>query len=85
MFPSNPDASKAGLKPNHLLRLWRRYEKEADGIAARKAKQMGIDIRSVISFILKAPDPEKGVPSNMRVYSKPKDRAGYILAVYQSS
>ena len=63
----------------------RAFEKEADGIAARKAKQMGFDIESIITFILSSPDSEKGVPSEHRVYSTPRERADYILAVYQSS
>ena len=63
----------------------RAFEKEADGIAARKAKQMGFDIASIITFILSSHDSEKGVPSEHRVHSSPRERADYILAVYQSS
>lgn len=63
----------------------RAFEKEADGIAARKAKQMGFDIESIIMFILSSHDSEKGVPSEHRVHSSPRERADYILAVYQSS
>ena len=63
----------------------RAFEKEADGIAARKAKQMGFDIESIMTFILSMPDSERGIPSEHRVYSRPRERADYILAVYQSS
>jgi len=63
----------------------RAFEKEADGIAARKAKQMGFDIESVIAFILSGHDAEKSVPSEYRVHSRPQERADYILAVYRSS
>jgi|SRR5439155_12168793 len=63
----------------------RALEKEADGIAARKAKQMGFDIESIMTFILGSPDSEKGIPPEYRVYSRPRERADYILAVYQSS
>ena len=65
--------------------LRRAFEKEADGIAARKAKQMGFDIESIMTFILSSPDSEKGIPPEHRVYSRPRERADYILAVYQSS
>jgi hypothetical protein len=68
-----------------LVEVRRRCEKEADGIAARKAKQMGFSIESILEFILAQSDPEKGVPPEYRVYSKPRERAEYILAVYQSS
>src|SRR2546422_4675132 len=74
---------------NEELRSWtdtrRHFEKEADGIAARKAKQMGFAIEGIIKFILEIPDLEKGVPAEDRVYSKPSERAHYILAVFQSS
>ena len=63
----------------------RRFEKEADGIAARKAKEMGFSIESILDFILSQPDPEKGIPFEYRVYSKPRERADYILTVYHSS
>jgi len=63
----------------------RRFEKEADGIAARKAKQLGFDINNILEFILTMPDSEKGIPADSRVYSSPRDRAEYVLAVYQSS
>lgn len=63
----------------------RRFEKEADGIAARKAKEMGFSIESILEFILSQPDPEKGVPFEYRVYSRPRERADYILTVYHSS
>src|SRR2546422_2302016 len=68
-----------------LLEVRRQFEKEADGIAARKAKQMGFAIEALVDFILAGPDPEKGIPPENRVYSKPRERADYILAVYQSS
>ena len=68
-----------------LVEIRRRCEKEADGIAARKAKQMGFPIESILEFILAQSDPEKGVPQEYRVYSKPRERAEYILTVYQSS
>ncbi|MEW5977769.1 MAG: hypothetical protein AB1898_18400 [Acidobacteriota bacterium] len=68
-----------------LAEVRRRLEKEADGIAARKAKQMGFSVDSVIQFILANPDPEKGLALSHRAYSKPRDRADYILAVYRSS
>jgi Zn-dependent protease with chaperone function len=63
----------------------RAFEKEADGIAARKAKQMGFAIEGITTFILTSPDAEKGIPAEHRVYSRPRERADYILAVYQSS
>jgi hypothetical protein len=63
----------------------RQCEKEADGIAARKAKQLGFDINNILDFILTMPDSEKGIPAESRVYSSPRDRAQYVLAVYQSS
>ena len=62
----------------------RAFEREADGIAARKARQMGFDIGSIITFILSSYDSEKGVPSERRVRTRPRERADYILAVYQS-
>ena len=68
-----------------LIEVIRQFEKEADGIAARKAKQMGFAIEALVDFILASPDPEKGIPPENRVYSKPRERADYILAVYQSS
>jgi hypothetical protein len=68
-----------------LVEIRRRFEKEADGIAARKAKEMGFSIESILEFILAQPDPEKGLPPEHRVYSKPRERADYILTVYQSS
>ena len=68
-----------------LVETRRRCEKEADGIAARKAKQLGFDINNILDFILTMSDSEKGVPPEMRVYSSPRDRAEYVLAVYQSS
>ena len=68
-----------------LVETRRRFEKEADGIAARKAKQLGFDIGNILNFIVTMPDLEKGVPAESRVYSSPRDRAEYVLAVYQSS
>lgn len=68
-----------------LTDVRRAFEKEADGIAARKAKQMGFDIEGIMAFILSSPDSEKGIPLEHRVYSRPRDRADYIFAVYQSS
>ena len=76
--PSHSGSSK-------LTEVRRQFEKEADGIAARKAKQMGFAIESLLDFILASPDSEKGIPPENRVYSKPRERADYILAVYQSS
>jgi hypothetical protein len=69
----------------NLVEIRRRFEKEADGIAARKAKEMGFSIESILEFILAQPDPEKGLPPEYRVYSRPRERADYILTVYQSS
>jgi hypothetical protein len=71
--------------PKKINDVRRAFEKEADGIAARKAKQMGFNIESIIAFILSSPDSEKGIPPEHRVYSRPRERADYILAVYQSS
>ena len=68
-----------------LVETRRRCEKEADGIAARKAKQLGFDINNILEFILTMSDSEKGIPPELRVYSSPRDRAEYVLAVYQSS
>jgi len=73
------------LPPKNLSEIRRRFEKEADGIAARKAKEMGFPIESILEFILTQPDAEKGFHPDLRAYCKPKDRANYILAVYQSS
>jgi len=71
--------------PKNLAETRRRLEKEADGIAARKAKEMGFPIESILEFILTQPDAEKGFHPDLRAYCKPKERANYILAVYQSS
>ena len=71
--------------PRNLAEIRRRFEKEADGIAARKAKEMGFPIESILEFILTQPDAEKGFHPDLRAYCKPKERANYILAVYQSS
>jgi hypothetical protein len=71
--------------PKNLAEIRRRLEKEADGIAARKAKEMGFPIESILEFILAQPDAEKGFHPDLRAYCKPRDRANYILAVYQSS
>ena len=68
-----------------LTETRRRFEKEADGIAARKAKQLGFDINNILDFIMTMPDVEKGIPDECRTYSRPQERAEYILAVYQSS
>jgi hypothetical protein len=85
MYEQSPAADNSVPSPMNLVEVRRRFEKEADGIAARKAKQMGFDIDSIINFILDSPDPERGIPAESRVYSKPRERANYILAVYQSS
>ncbi len=79
---TNPEAKS--LRKN-LIETRRRFEKEADGIAARKAKEMGFPIESIVEFILTQPDPEKGFHPDLRAYCKPRDRADYILAVFQSS
>ena len=71
--------------PRNLAEIRRRFEKEADGIAARKAKEMGFPIESILAFILTQPDAEKGFHPDLRAYCKPRERADYILAVYQSS
>ena len=71
--------------PKNLVEIRRRFEKEADGIAARKAKEMGFPIESILEFILTQPDAEKGFHPDLRAYCKPRERANYILAVYQSS
>src|SRR5688500_6561079 len=49
-----------GQSPKNLPEIRRRFEKEADGIAARKAKEMGFPIESILEFILTQPDAEKG-------------------------
>ena len=71
--------------PINVAEIRRRFEKEADGIAARKAKEMGFAIESILEFIVNQPDAEKGFHPDLRAYCKPKERANYILAVYQSS
>lgn len=71
--------------PKNLAEIRRRFEKEADGIAARKAKEMGFPIESILEFILSQPDAEKGFHPDLRAYCKPRERASYIMAVYQSS
>ena len=68
-----------------LVENRRRFEKEADGIAARKAKQLGFDINNILEFILTMPDIERGIPDEFRIYHRPRDRAEYVLAVYHSS
>jgi hypothetical protein len=85
IFDSRPNAFRIDPDPKRLAEMRRQFEKEADGIAARKAKQMGFNIESTLEFILGGSDPEKGIPTENRVYSKPRERADYILAVYQSS
>jgi hypothetical protein len=85
IFDSGPDVLRIDPDPRKLVEMRRQFEKEADGIAARKAKQMGFTIESTIEFILSSSDPEKGIPAENRVYSKPRERADSILAVYQSS
>src|SRR5258706_1388499 len=52
--------------PKNLAEIRRRFEKEADGIAARKAKEMGFPIESILQFILNQADAEKGFPSEPR-------------------
>ena len=69
----------------NLVEIRRRFEKEADGIAARKAKQLGFDINNILEFILTMPDIERGIPAEFRIYLRPRDRAEYVLAVYHSS
>jgi hypothetical protein len=85
MYEQSPTLENSVPSPMNLIEVRRRFEKEADGIAARKAKQMGFDINSIINFILDCSDPERGIPAESRVYSKPRERVNYILAVYQSS
>jgi len=85
MYEPSPALDNSVPSPMTLIEARRRFEKEADGIAARKAKQMGFEISNIINFILDCPDPEKGIPAESRVYSKPRERVNYILAVYQSS
>jgi hypothetical protein len=85
MYRQSPALDNSVPSSMNLIEARRRFEKEADGIAARKAKQMGFDIDSIINFILDSPDPERGIPAESRVYSKPRERVNYILAVYQSS
>jgi hypothetical protein len=80
-----PHKLQENSAPRNLAEIRRRFEKEADGIAARKAKEMGFSIESILDFILAQPDPERGLPAEYRVYSKPRERADYIQAVYQSS
>jgi hypothetical protein len=77
------DADGSGLL--RLSELRRRFEREADGIAARKAKQCGIPVDHFVRFLLAQSDPEKGFSPEDRVYSKPKERAEYIVAVYRSA
>lgn len=87
LFDPFPDGKedKSNGRSRTLMETRRRFEKEADGIAARKAKQLGFDISNILDFILTMPDSEKGIPADSRVYSSPRDRAEYVLAVYQSS
>ncbi len=79
------DPGEGWGEPWRMLELRRRFEKEADGIAARKARQFGYDLELFARFLLDQSDPEKGYPLESRIYSKPKDRVEYILAVYRSA
>jgi hypothetical protein len=74
-----------GSSPSRLSELRRRFEREADGIAARKAKECGIVLDDFVHFLVTQSDPEKGSSPEDRVYSKPKERAEYIVAVYRSA
>jgi len=46
---------KSGGHSQTYVETRRRFEKEADGIAARKAKQLGFDINNILEFILTMP------------------------------
>ncbi len=85
MYELLSSSDHSSLSAAKLIEIRRRFEKEADGIAARKAKQMGFSIESMRSFILEGHDAEKGIPPEHRVYSKPRERVDYIQAVYESS
>jgi hypothetical protein len=85
IYDQTPRPGLSDQSSTKLVEIRRQFEKEADGIAARKAKQMGFRIESILGFILSSPDPERGIPPENRVYSRPRERAEYILAVYQSS
>jgi hypothetical protein len=85
LFDSSALSLAGEESPGRTIQLRQRFEKEADGIAARKARQLGFEIESIVRFILEEPDPERGAPEGQRIYSKPRDRAAYIQAVYQTS
>jgi hypothetical protein len=51
IFDSGTAEAGIELDPGKLVDMRRQFEKEADGIAARKAKQMGFSIESTIEFI----------------------------------
>lgn len=82
IFDSSVLYESAEITTDPTVQLRQRFEKEADGIAARKARQLGFEVDSIIRFILEGPDPEKGISEGRRIYLKPRDRAAYILAVY---
>jgi hypothetical protein len=85
IFDSSALSAAEEESPRRTAQLRQRFEKEADGIAARKARQLGFEIESIVRFILEEPDPERGAPEDQRIYSKPRDRAAYIQVVYQTS
>jgi hypothetical protein len=85
LYQASFELTQYGSSPSKLTDLRRRFEKEADGIAARKAKECGVSLDLFVHFLLTQSDPEKGLSPLERIYSRPKDRVEYIVAVYRSA
>lgn len=85
LFEASAELNRSGYNLSRLTDLRRRFEKEADGIAARKTRQYGLTLDHFVQFLLTHDDPEKGLSPAERIYSRPKDRAEYIVAVYRSA
>jgi len=85
LYQASAQSAELGSSPSKLADLMRRFEKEADGIAARKAKECGVSLDLFVRFLLTQSDPEKGLSPLDRIYSRPKDRVDYIVAVYRSA
>ena len=85
LYEASAELAEYGYSPSRLAELRRRFEKEADGIAARKTRQYGLTLDHFVEFLLAQADPEKGLSTDQRIYSRPKERAEYIVAVYRSA
>ncbi len=85
LYEASAELAGYGYSPSRLADLRRRFEKEADGIAARKTKQYGLTLDHFVEFLLTQADPERGLSPDQRIYSRPKERAEYIVAVYRSA